>query len=83
MDDETNRLIDAADVRERSVDRINLKKRRFLLKVCIQELIYMHVFKIQAVTRDFERERFQKQIPSIVQFSMAEQKLVYKAKYSD
>jgi len=39
-----------------------------------------HVFKIQAITRDLERERFQKQIPSIVQFSTAEQKLVYKAK---
>lgn len=33
MDDETNRLIDAPDVREHSVDRINLKKFARTIKV--------------------------------------------------
>lgn len=64
MDDETYGLIDARDVREHSVDRINLEKRRFLLRQ--EQLVHTHVFKIPEVTRDSDRERFQKQISSIV-----------------
>lgn len=42
MDDETYGLIDARDVREHSVDRINLEKRRFLLRQ--EQLVHTHVF---------------------------------------
>lgn len=42
MDDETCGLIDARDVREHSVDRINLGKRRFLLRQ--EQLVHTHVF---------------------------------------
>lgn len=53
MDDETNRLIDAPDVRkEHSVERINLRKRRFGLKDRTQwrQLAHTYVFKMQEVT---------------------------------
>lgn len=75
MDDETNRLIDAPDVREHwcvSVDRINLRKCWFGYQdTRRRQLAYTYVLKIQEVTRMrvSERERFQKQISSIVQFS--------------
>jgi len=39
MDDETNRQIDAPDVREHSVERINLKTCRFVLSKYLVETI--------------------------------------------
>ena len=39
MDDETNRQIDAPDVREHSVERISLKTCRFVLSKYLVETI--------------------------------------------
>ena len=70
MDDETNRQIDAPDVREHSVERINLKTCRFILpKYLVETIGSLHgskCLKYKKVTRDPEREGFQKQISSIV-----------------